>query len=325
MFDRREHVSDRAYSVVIPARDAAAFVTEAIASAHAQVPAPVRVIVVDDGSVDETGRIAHGAGAHVVRCGGVGPGAARNAGVTAADTHYVAFLDADDCWAPSHAALCLDAMRVTGAGVAFSATRTFGRVEALLTADVPANEAFDARLRLLGENFVPQTGTFVDRALFGDAGGYDGSFTVSEDFDLWLRLAERTAFVYTGEATALRRVHRTQMSLLQRDAIVHHSWRARIAAVERYAATHTPDEVATWDAVLTRAAGHDIEVAIWNGRMGTLDSLLDIFAGVSLHAPRRSLATGIGLEGDGARWRRLRLRLRCAANGVVRQLLDDRV
>ncbi len=87
-------------SVVIPAYDAGRFVAKAVATALAQTRAVLEVLVVDDGSRDETAAIARAAGATVISQRNAGPGAARNAGVRAARGSWIAFLDADDAWHP---------------------------------------------------------------------------------------------------------------------------------------------------------------------------------------------------------------------------------
>jgi glycosyltransferase involved in cell wall biosynthesis len=90
-----------AISVVIPAFNAARFLREAVASARRQQPAPAQIIVVDDGSTDDTTDLVHGLGPGVryVKQANRGPAGARNAGAALASGALIAFLDADDWWA----------------------------------------------------------------------------------------------------------------------------------------------------------------------------------------------------------------------------------
>jgi len=89
-------------SVVIPAYNAAAFVREAITSALAQTYSPLEILVIDDGSTDETSAVASGLGGivRVIRQANRGEGGARNRGLDEARGELVAFLDADDRWLP---------------------------------------------------------------------------------------------------------------------------------------------------------------------------------------------------------------------------------
>lgn len=90
-------------SVVIPAFERAGQITAAVASALAQVPAPLEVIVIDDASNDDTARVAEAAGATVVRNQtNLGQGPTRNVGIRAAGAEWVAFLDSDDVWHAGH-------------------------------------------------------------------------------------------------------------------------------------------------------------------------------------------------------------------------------
>lgn len=90
-------------SVVVPVFDGAAFLAEALDSVLAQSWAPLELIVVDDGSTDESGRIAHAyRSAHercsVLRQENQGVTSARNQGIAASAGEFVAFLDQDDLW-----------------------------------------------------------------------------------------------------------------------------------------------------------------------------------------------------------------------------------
>ena len=87
-------------SVVIPAHNAARFLAEAVASVRAQTWPAAEIIVVDDGSTDETAPIAGQLGLQVVIQKQAGAGAARNRGAEVATGKWLAFLDADDLWAP---------------------------------------------------------------------------------------------------------------------------------------------------------------------------------------------------------------------------------
>ena len=107
MAEQAAPATNNSVSVVIPAYRAAKTIERAIGSAMAQTLCPMEIIVVDDGSDDDTADIATDllSGAvhvkfQVLVQGNIGAGAARNRGISVATADYVAFLDADDEWLP---------------------------------------------------------------------------------------------------------------------------------------------------------------------------------------------------------------------------------
>jgi hypothetical protein len=93
----------RTVTAVIPAHNAAPFIGEALDSALHQTIPPTQIIVVDDGSTDGTPAVARRCdpSVHVIEQPQRGVSAARNAGIAAATGEFIAFLDADDVWAPA--------------------------------------------------------------------------------------------------------------------------------------------------------------------------------------------------------------------------------
>jgi glycosyltransferase involved in cell wall biosynthesis len=90
-------------SVVVPCYNAAAFLEESLGSALAQTYPPLEVIVVDDGSTDDSATVAAALGprVRVIRQDNRGESAARNRAIDEARGEWVAFLDADDVWRPT--------------------------------------------------------------------------------------------------------------------------------------------------------------------------------------------------------------------------------
>src|ERR1700757_37711 len=87
-------------SVIIPAYNAAHFLPRCLKSVFAQTLQPAEVIVVDDGSTDDSADVARKLGARVVSRPNGGLSAARNTGVQSSTSEWIALLDADDLWAP---------------------------------------------------------------------------------------------------------------------------------------------------------------------------------------------------------------------------------
>ena len=105
-------LADADVSVVIPTYDSAAVLTDAIDSVLAQTRPADEIIVVDDGSTDDTAQVckAYGDRIRCIRQENQGASVARNTGIAAACGNWLAFLDADDTWEPQKLALQLDAL-----------------------------------------------------------------------------------------------------------------------------------------------------------------------------------------------------------------------
>jgi glycosyltransferase involved in cell wall biosynthesis len=215
-----------AVSVVIPAYNAAATIGQAVDSALAQSWKDLEVIVVDDGSTDETGSIVD-AYPSPVRCihkSNEGVSMARNEGVERAEGRYVAFLDADDYWSPEklerQVGLLEDEPDV---GCCFTAVT---RVDEALrpVARIPARRYPDYCRALLLESMVISTGSsslMVRRGVIDEVGGFDPRFSQCADWDYAIRLSQATRIAPIDEPLVYYRAASGRMSsdigLLERD------------------------------------------------------------------------------------------------------------
>src|SRR3972149_3633636 len=93
----------RSVSVVIPCYNGAVYLHETIESALAQTHSPLEVLVIDDGSTDDSAAIADSFGSpvRVIRQTNQGESVARNRGIDEARGDWIAFLDSDDVWNPT--------------------------------------------------------------------------------------------------------------------------------------------------------------------------------------------------------------------------------
>jgi glycosyltransferase involved in cell wall biosynthesis len=189
-------------TVVIAAFNAARTIGSALRSVLAQTEQEFEVVVVDDGSTDDTAEIARSFTSdpriRVITQRNQGPAAARNAGLAAARGDYVAMLDADDLWLPEYLHVmggALDAapeaaFAYTDAWVLDDETKRVRRRSAM-SYQRPPTTVPDTRtffLLLVDRNFV-YTSVTARRLVLEAMGGYDESLVGVEDWDLWLRIA----------------------------------------------------------------------------------------------------------------------------------------
>ncbi|MEP9356011.1 glycosyltransferase family A protein [Xanthobacter sp. KR7-65] len=199
-------------SIVIPCYNAAETIAETLASACAQTLTDTEIVVVDDGSTDASAAIVARAAERdgrirLVRQENGGVARARNVGVVHARARIIAFLDADDLWAPNALAQHLSHIMIRpGLGVSFARVR-FMRRDGTDTSTISSGAIRDVSAeRFLFENPTATTSTWVVlRRAFEDAGGFDETMRHAEDQEFLFRLLTRTAWKVSGLDTVLVR------------------------------------------------------------------------------------------------------------------------
>ena len=188
------------FSVVIPAYNRAAYLPATLASVWNQSHTDFEVIVVDDGSTDDTAKYLASLGSRVrvVSKPRGGPGSARNAGTAAARGEYVAFLDSDDIWMPWVLEVFADVIAAeTPAIVVASVVQFTDEHEINAPARGPLlTEQFPDLLSSAGKTIVMGSGMIaVRRELLTSSGGFTAEVSSGEDLDLLLRIGDRPGFV----------------------------------------------------------------------------------------------------------------------------------
>ncbi|MGE3910544.1 MAG: glycosyltransferase family A protein [Chloroflexota bacterium] len=179
-------------TVVIPTHNRARLLAEAIESVLGSALAlPARnVIVVDDGSTDDTAAVARRFGVRYAQVACGGPSGARNAGLDFVDTEFVTFLDDDDCWLPENMHPQLVALRANpGAAFAFGKMQPTDMNLAPYGGPRPAVPAGVSPLEA-ALFYNAQVGTMLFRRdAVVDVGGFDPALRYDEDRDLQVRLS----------------------------------------------------------------------------------------------------------------------------------------
>jgi glycosyltransferase involved in cell wall biosynthesis len=208
----------RGVSVVIPTYNLARFLPEAVASVRAQVWPDLEIIVVDDGSTDDTPevleRLAREGDLRCIRQENAGASSARNRGIHEARKSWVAFLDADDFWLAGKLAAQFETLEGKPSA-AFSYTDERLRFEDGTEAD-RASRATDAPLlpQLLAGNIFATPTALVRRDCFDAVGLFDARLRTGEDWDMWMRLAAHFESVRVAlPLTMVRVASRAKVSL----------------------------------------------------------------------------------------------------------------
>lgn len=278
-----------AISVVLAVRNGARDLPAALRSVLEPPSPDLEVVVVDDGSVDGTAGVieewrARDPRVRLVRLPTVGLARALNAGIAAARGRYIARQDADDESVPGRLAAQLAHLeahpRVLAVGASADVIDDHGRVVGRLSAPVGAAAVREGLWRLRS---TPVHGAMMlRREALLVAGGYRDAFQAGQDYDLWLRLAERGDLdnlpgvwyrwrlsregVYTTRRAAqLRYAGIARMFAWQRARTGADSYDALAACdgdLERFASTypHAAALCAWWAELLYRAGGNSGEV-----------------------------------------------------------------
>lgn len=251
-------------SVVMPVYNGQAFLAQAVESVLAQTFKAVELIAVDDGSTDGSPEILaeYSSRIRVVRRANAGVSAARNAGIAAARGELIAFLDQDDWWMPEKVTRQVELFQTDDrVGLVHTAVAYYD--ECLGRQVGPQNPAArpeamigDCYESLLLGNPLVNSSVLLRRSALEEIGGLNLSIrgNTVQDYDLWLRTAQRWRLAYVPEPLTVFRLHanqghrdrramlRDELDLLLRQR-TKSAWTATTSGARRLADLH--DSLAT--------------------------------------------------------------------------------
>ncbi len=210
-------------SAVIPTYNSADFIVDAIKSIQNQTCPVDEIIVVDDGSADNTQQIVRslGEGVRYIRQSNKGPSAARNTGIQAAQGDWIAFLDADDVWvnqkqeiqinalnyAPELKLIAGDMSEVDGSNsiVERSVLNKHGLLDGMTA--LGGRPMPDAFIMLVNKNFIPTGTVLVNKDVLMEAGLFNENIRYGEDLELWAKISCKHAITCLPDQLMVRRQH----------------------------------------------------------------------------------------------------------------------
>lgn len=198
-------------SAIIPAFNYGRFICDAVESALGQSYSPLEVIVVDDGSTDDTRQRLERYGSKIryLYQNNRGLSAARNTGIRAARGQWVAFLDADDVWHRDKTSVQFAAAGQAGEPALIGSCGADALPEKL--DPCPSARPLGVEDFLLSLPVGP-SGVLVRRDAFDAVGGFDESLRSVEDRDMWLRLSARFSALQVNCPCWWYRSHEGQMN-----------------------------------------------------------------------------------------------------------------
>jgi glycosyltransferase involved in cell wall biosynthesis len=239
-------------SVIVPAYNAAATIERTLTSVLRQTYSSFEVLVVDDGSKDETADLVRRIAAQdhrikLLQKPNGGLVSARNFGIAHAEGEFIAPLDADDLWHPDKLRKQVAAMR-DHVGLVYCWSRAIDRQDRVMFDLTPCMMRGDVYAALIIKNFVHSGAPLVRRSCVDAVGGYDATLSprgadCCEDLKFNLDVAERYDFEVVPEFLSAYRLHPGTMSR-NLDAML----RSRKIVIDDARARHPelPDRLFRW-------------------------------------------------------------------------------
>ena len=203
-------------SVIIPNYNHAQYVGDAIRSVLAQTYRQYEIIVVDDGSTDNSREVVAAFDAHVhyLYQENAGLSAARNTGIRASQGSLIGVLDADDMYEPEYLSTLVLALSEDPEADGVYCGYQFVNHKNELLPQIEARPVEPAKLYealLDGDFFVPES-IFLRKRVYDEVGLFDESLRACEDWDVWLRVAKRYKIIHSHRILTRHRILPGSMS-----------------------------------------------------------------------------------------------------------------
>jgi glycosyltransferase involved in cell wall biosynthesis len=208
-------------SVIIPTYNRGEYICETIESVFEQTYKDFEIIIVDDGSTDDTRQLIEPYLSRIkyIYQENAGVSAARNTGIIASESEYVAFLDSDDLWLTNKLKLQMEFLDSNPQlGMVYADACMFSNDQIIYSSFLKLKKFTSYGYifgNLIKEDFIITSTVLVRREVFKDVGTFDESLSVAEDYDMWLRIARKYQIGLINECLVKYRKHNTNISSLK--------------------------------------------------------------------------------------------------------------
>lgn len=253
-------------SVIVPTYNCAKYLGQAIESILTQSKSAFEVIVVDDGSTDDTASVLEPFRnkISVIRQRNKGVSSARNAGIAVATGDWIAFLDSDDIWLPNKLELYIEAMASCPDSIVYYSE--FSLLEAdqhgnfpvvesngILNNDIKSDADHSGWIyhQLLLTNWVLTSTAIVKKSVFDTVEMFDENLVIAEDWDLFLRVSRQGQFYKIKQPLSLYRI--TPNSLTKTIKPVDYIKTVLDSAITKYGYSSPDGQEVDWNEFQRRA------------------------------------------------------------------------
>ncbi len=276
-------------SVIVPAYNSAPFIAETLSSVTGQTQPPREIIVVDDGSTDDTAARVRdfGTAVKLLRMEqNAGVSKARNTGAAAACSHWLMFLDSDDLLVNTALEDLHSCVGKGNAGVVYGEVRQFG------TAGITKTRGFNCAgappypaLKNFWRSAIPTPGAaIVDRHLHRQIGGFEKPWQPTEDRDYWMKCGVMAPFLNCGKVILHKR-YRPDSSRSRSAIAVYWGMRVQLEFLEW--CNSRDIDTAFLDTDTKTIVARAIKRTLQNGDRDTLKKIRTYVRGRGIPAPGR--------------------------------------
>ncbi|PAU81201.1 glycosyl transferase [Halovibrio salipaludis] len=204
-------------SVITPTYNRADFIGEAVQSVMDQDYTDFELLIVDDGSTDNTREVLQpwlqDERVHYIQQANQGQSHARNRAIEQARGEFICFLDSDNAWVPGKLSMQVALLdEHPEVDVVYGDNIFINEAGAETSRQNMKRYSGFIAFQMLKDNCVAMNTTMARRRCFDEMGGMSGKRRVADDYDLWLRFSARYRFHYMPEYLAYYRVMEQQIS-----------------------------------------------------------------------------------------------------------------